>query len=155
MKIKIFVTKYLTEQKAFLVYKLIFGWTKQETSEATLYLLRTMIGRCYFCTVLTFVFILFKFPFCRRLSLSSLPWFMWNLKYQLWSSFCTWIENSAKVTWQIRWRFWWNPFVTLTYLSKFEGNGACRTWDTKSGSHFVYDQQIVARSRESHDDVIN
>ena len=46
-------------------------------------------------------------------------------------------------------------FVTLTCLTKFEGSGACRTWDTKSGSHFVYGLQIVARSRESHDDVIN
>ena len=46
-------------------------------------------------------------------------------------------------------------FVSLTYLTKFDVICASRTWDTRSSPHFVSGLQIVARSHDSHDDIID
>ena len=45
--------------------------------------------------------------------------------------------------------------ATTTYPVKFEANSACVTWYGKSSLHSLSDLEIVHKSRDSHDDVID
>ena len=47
---------------------------------------------------------------------------MQNLRYKIWSSFFIWSVNCIQVMWLPWWCHWYNSFIALTYLTKFEIN---------------------------------
>ena len=50
---------------------------------------------------------------------------------------------------------WCDFFATSTCTAKFQVNSACVTWYTKSSLHSLSGLEIVHKSRNNHDDIID